>query len=41
MSDRVQRLDTAYVAGLLTLTALGALIALRSGFGGITVRLGD
>lgn len=41
ISDRMQRMDTAKAAGVLALGALAVLALLRTGFGGIAVRLGD
>ncbi len=41
MKDRLQRMDTAHVAGALVLGALLLLGALRTGFGGIAVKIGD
>lgn len=34
-------LDTAKVAGLLTVGALGVLVVLRKSFGGVSVKLGS
>lgn len=34
-------MDTAKVAGLIVLGAVAGLAALRSGFGGVQVRIGD
>ena len=35
------QLDSAKVAGLLALGALAALVVLRKGFAGVTVKIGD
>lgn len=34
-------MDTSKMAALLVFASLGALIALRTGFGGIVIRVGD
>jgi hypothetical protein len=34
-------LDTARVAGLLVIGALGVLVVLRKSFGGVAIKLGD
>lgn len=37
----LSKLDTARVAGLVVIGALGVLALLRKSFGGVTVKLGD
>ncbi len=39
--DDVREMDAARWAGVLVLGALAVLVALRRGFSGVTVRLGD
>jgi hypothetical protein len=37
----LKNMDTSKMAALIVFAALGTLIALRTGFGGIVIRVGD
>lgn len=41
MPDSVANLDAAKVAGILVIGSVVVLAALRQGFGGVSVRVGD